>query len=128
MTRINLIPPRQLSGKHLVAEYRELPRVFGLVRRAQARGEQPYAYRNYDRYVLGKGHVKFFYTRLRYLVRRYDELVQEMRNRGYQPNYAEPQTDDIGPQWFGDWLPRDEDIETNMGRLRERDAKHYCAK
>lgn len=38
MTRINLIPPSELHYKHLVAEYRELPRVFGLVRRAQANG------------------------------------------------------------------------------------------
>lgn len=127
MTRINVISPRKLSNKHLVAEYRELPRVFGLVRRAIARGETAtFTYRNYDRYVLGKGHVRFFYTRLRYLVRRYDALVQEMLRRGYKPNYVAAQAHGIGPQWFGDWLPTSADVETNMARLRERDPHHYA--
>lgn len=125
MTRINCIDVKRLSGKHLVAEYRELPRVFGLVRRAQQRGEQP------DRsgtYTMGKGHVRFFYARLRWLVKRHDELVREMRRRGYQPRYTEPQTDGIGVEWFGSWTPMAADKLTNMARLRERDAKHYCAK
>ena len=126
MTRINCIPVKRLSSKHLVAEYRELPRVFGLVRRAQRRGETP-SIGMADRYTMGKGHVRFFYARLRWLVRRYDELVREMRRRGYQPRYAEPRTDDIAVTWFGDWSPTPADIETNMVRLRERDAKHYCA-
>ncbi|ENT03393.1 hypothetical protein C038_02848 [Brucella sp. 63/311] len=41
MTRINCIPPAELTGPHLVAEYRELPRVFALVRAAIQRGEAP---------------------------------------------------------------------------------------
>lgn len=41
MTRINVIEPSRLSDQHLGAEYRELPRVFGLVRDAIARGERP---------------------------------------------------------------------------------------
>jgi len=31
MTRINCAPKKELSDKHLAAEYRELPRIFGLV-------------------------------------------------------------------------------------------------
>jgi len=34
MTRINLVDPSTLHSKHLLAEYRELPRVFGLVQQA----------------------------------------------------------------------------------------------
>jgi deoxyribonuclease (pyrimidine dimer) len=41
MTRINVVPPRELTRQHLIAEYRELPRVFGLVKKAAARGERP---------------------------------------------------------------------------------------
>jgi len=33
MTRINCIPVTELHNKHLVAEYRELPRIFKLARR-----------------------------------------------------------------------------------------------
>lgn len=32
MTRINLLPPAQLADQHLIAEYRELPRIFTLVK------------------------------------------------------------------------------------------------
>jgi hypothetical protein len=39
MTRINCIDPALLSDKHLGAEYRELPRIFNLVRDAIKRGE-----------------------------------------------------------------------------------------
>ncbi|MBP7000765.1 pyrimidine dimer DNA glycosylase/endonuclease V [Amaricoccus sp.] len=41
MTRINVVPPEELSRAHLVAEYRELPRVFGMVRAMIARGLDP---------------------------------------------------------------------------------------
>ena len=46
MTRINGIPPQELTGPHLVAEYRELPRIFALVRAAAARGARPEDPRN----------------------------------------------------------------------------------
>jgi hypothetical protein len=38
MTRINCIPVEEPSAPHLVAEYRALPRVFALARKAAARG------------------------------------------------------------------------------------------
>ena len=36
MTRINCIPVEELSTPHLIAEYRELPRVFALAHNAAA--------------------------------------------------------------------------------------------
>ena len=63
MTRINLVHPSELHRKHLVAEFRELPRVFSLARKAQYdmhKRSQP------NEYTLGKGHVIFWYTRLQY--------------------------------------------------------------
>lgn len=33
MTRINLVHVKELADQHLMAEYRELPRVFGAVRK-----------------------------------------------------------------------------------------------
>ena len=36
MTRINLLPPSQLADQHLIAEWRELPRIFGLVKKKLA--------------------------------------------------------------------------------------------
>ncbi|CUW45036.1 endonuclease V [Brucella vulpis] len=78
MTRINCIPPAELTGPHLVAEYRELPRVFALVRAAIQRGEAPQDPRNPQQYTLGAGHVRFFYARLGYLAKRQAALIAEM--------------------------------------------------
>ena len=33
MTRINLINPEKLTDQHLLAEYRELPRIFWILRK-----------------------------------------------------------------------------------------------
>lgn len=41
MTRVNVVDPSLLSDKHLGAEYRELPRVFGEVKRKIAMGAKP---------------------------------------------------------------------------------------
>lgn len=79
MTRINCIPPAELTGPHLIAEYRELPRVFALVKAAIQRGETTTDRRNPPAYTLGTGHVRFFYMRLGYLAKRQASLVAEMQ-------------------------------------------------
>lgn len=60
MTRINLVPPEELSRQHLVAEYRELPRIFALVRAAQGKGLKPANIKAPAVYVLGRGTKKQF--------------------------------------------------------------------
>ena len=121
MTRINCVPVEELSGPHLVAEYRELPRVFALALRASQRKDftQPPAY------TLGKGHLLFFYTRLGYLVKRHAQLIEEMKRRGYKPGFPgmDPsQYPDIPSSWWADWQPTEEAIAMNRQRIRERNA------
>jgi deoxyribonuclease (pyrimidine dimer) len=36
------------------------------------------------KYVLGKGHIKFFKNKLLYLSKRHEIIKEEMRNRGFQ--------------------------------------------
>lgn len=125
MTRINVVDPGELHVKHLVAEYRELPRVFGAVRRAVKAGKRPDDF-NVPAYVLGTGHVRFFYTRLSYLARRQRQLVEEMRRRGYRPRYLKSlrtEFNDIPKEWWGDWHPTPEAIAINLARLQERAPK-----
>lgn len=74
MTRINLVPPEELHRLHLIAEYRELPRVFSLAREGV---EIP------ETYTFGHGHVKFFYNKLWFITLRHRLLVLEMERRGY---------------------------------------------
>lgn len=109
---INVIEPSRLSDKHLGAEYRELPRVFGLVR-----GERPNDPRNPAQYVLGTGPVRFFYPRLGYLL-----LGEECRSRGRAVNFGNP-TDlitGIPADWFGYWAPDAAAQALNIDRVNQR--------
>lgn len=119
MTRINCVPVHELSGAHLVAEYRELPRVFALAQKAAIRGgfSQPAAY------TLGKGHLLFFYTRLGYLARRHLELIGEMKRRGYKPSFPgveRGQFPGIPDAFWGDWEPTPDALRLNRMRIAER--------
>jgi len=55
MTRINVVHPRELVDKHLLAEYRELPRVFALAHSWWMQGGNPNKLP--IQYTLGEGHV-----------------------------------------------------------------------
>lgn len=119
MTRINCVPVEELTGPHLVAEYRELPRVFALAAKAASRGNliQP------ANYTLGKGHMLFFYTRLEYLARRHRQLVEEMKRRGYKPSFEgvrREQFPDIPESCWNDWAPTEEALALNRQRISER--------
>lgn len=121
MTRINCVPVEELGGPHLVAEYRELPRVFALAQKAYLRGSftQP------REYTLGKGHLLFFYTRLGYLAKRHAELIAEMKRRGYRPAFSGIQREDyasLPDHYWGDWAPSPEALELNRARIRARSA------
>lgn len=121
MTRINCVPVEELSGPHLVAEYRELPRVLGLVQKALERGPIAAA----PSYTLGTGHLRFFYTRLGYLARRHGELVSEMRRRGYRPTFEGIRREDfpgIADEYWADWTPTDEAVRINRLRIQERNS------
>jgi len=121
MTRINCIPPEELTGRHLVAEYRELPRIFGLVEKAITRGENPNDPRNPTTYRLGTGHVRFFYSRLQWLLQRQRSLIEEMMKRGYQPTHdATGLGEGIPMEWWGDWSPDEHSMMINRERIAER--------
>lgn len=128
MTRINLINPAQLTDKHLMAEYRELPRVFTAVRKAITQGKQPGDFAIPPHYKLGTGHVTFFYDKLRYLRRRYKACITELEDRGVNIDhnlYMQVLADSMElitdyPEWANLYNPRPEDIYLNMARLARR--------
>ena len=118
MTRINCVPPSELCRQHLIAEYRELPRVFKQARRAWDNGldlKIPHTYR------LGVGHVRFFYDKMSYLRRRHATLCDEMKRRGYRTNIC---CDDMGfdvPIYMQcDWTPTKEAMKVNRKRIQKR--------
>ena len=125
MTRINLVEPHQLTDKHLMAEYRELPRIFTAVLKLQAQGKTPADVTIPDHYVLGKGHVKFFYDKIPWLRLRYVVLERELVRRKFNLdetlfNEVCINTLTIELHWCRDYRPRHEDIYLNIVRLCKR--------
>ena len=129
MTRINVVPEDTLTNKHLSGEFHEVVRVFNLVRKCIARGDNPHIP---PEYTLGKGHVLFFYNKLGYISERYLRLALELSYRawstGRTPSVNIPQVlsvieqarNDIPEVWWGEYQPTQAAIDINRQRLRER--------
>jgi deoxyribonuclease (pyrimidine dimer) len=84
MTRINAgIPPANLTDQHLLAEHREITRVWTLSRNRNPKCVIP------AKFTLGKGHVIFFYDKHMYTYIRYKQLYRECIKRGFNvQNYC----------------------------------------
>jgi deoxyribonuclease (pyrimidine dimer) len=83
MTRVNLVPPTELHDQHLFAEWRELKMIpKSLARSLAAYGAEKVLEHIPPEYVLGKGHVSFFYDKGYYLTARYSQLCVELHRRG----------------------------------------------
>lgn len=124
MTRINVVPVKQLSRQHLVAEYREITRLPKNLDKSLNR-EKPFSMSEIpSEYVLGKGHVKFFYDKMKFLKNRFEQLVKEMNDRGYVTNFNDSSIfSNCEPRWFNDYVPTVEAIELNQKRIEERTKK-----
>lgn len=120
MTRINLVPPKELTGKHLVAEYRELPRIFNLVRKKVSKKQSPKDCKIPELYKLGTGHVLFFYNKLSFLKDRQTQLIKEMQSRGYHTSFTTPDVSDIPDEWLGYYEPTPEALAINRQRIQDR--------
>lgn len=111
MTRVNVVHPEALTDQHLLAEHRELPRIFPLARAALERGDTS----GPERYTMGAGHVRFFYTRTAWLATRHRALTAECERRGFKVRHGE-----LVPLESVDWSPDDDDMAVNLERLREK--------
>lgn len=122
MTRINCIDPSLLSREHLISEYRELPRAFTYIKNAIARGESPTDKRNPSNYVLGTGHVRFFYNKAKWLLKRQQSIITEGLCRGYDLQHTDPSDLIVGipDEWCNDWTPTEIDINLNISRINKR--------
>lgn len=123
MTRVNLVPPSELVDKHLIAEYRELPRIFSLIRSYSKdlnrhRKVDPLP----DSFRLGKGHVRFFYDKGLFLINRQKALVDEMKRRGFRAQFNSfgRLTRRIPKHLMGDYIPTPQDIQTSRDRIEAR--------
>ena len=128
MTRVNCVPVETLCDQHLLAEYRELPRIFRLVSKAIERGESPDDPKNPETYRLGRGHCRFFYGKLGYLSRRWGEVYNELDRRLFNLSFKHDIKDTWGPvipgPWWGDWEPTPEAVMLCTNRVMVRMPEH----
>ncbi|QJT71724.1 endonuclease [Shewanella phage Thanatos-1] len=123
MTRINLTKVSTLSDQHLMIEYRELPRVLGLLDKHLAKGTKLSVILKGKptNYTMGTGHVKFFYDKLVFLKNRHLELVQELHSRGFSIQYVNPlQIEKYPIALQQDYVPTPEAIAISQQRLNEK--------
>lgn len=122
MTRINLVNPGELSDQHLVAEYREIFMVGSSLQRSMKSKSWSKTINNITKdFTLNKGHVTFFYNKGKYLEKRYQKLVSEMKKRGMNPD---PDRKFKKNQWpkklYNDWRPKQKDYEIIRKRIDEK--------
>lgn len=119
MTRINIgIPPKKLSRQHLIAEHREIVRIPNTIKTGKARVEGIPA-----EFTLGKGHVKFFYDKLKYLHLRYEALYEECTARGYNMTYFGNAFEGLPEHLYNDYKPTRAAVNLIKERIRERGGK-----
>ena len=116
MTRINVgIPPAELTDKHLLAEHREIKRIPNCI----AKGKY-----NMDgipkRFKLGKGHVKFFYDKLYYLLIRYLKLYRECKKRGFNVQCYVKAWKDLPTELMNNYKPTSVDRKIVQERINEK--------
>jgi deoxyribonuclease (pyrimidine dimer) len=117
MTRVNVVPVAELTDQHLMAEYREIVHV-----PANARRSNPLNYKSSTQYTLNKGHVLFFFNKKRFLLNRWDQLIAELRLRGYNidPDGRTVHWAELDRWEQVDWEPDAQAMRTNRERLEER--------
>lgn len=123
MTRINSdVDPKKLMDQHLMAEYRELPMVLASLRRSlKTQSEREVLKKIPPRFTLNRGHVLFFYNKLTFLRNRYDRLVNELNNRGYQLDQGRTlDLSGIPSKFFNDWIATNADNAVLEQRIKEK--------
>ena len=149
MTRINLVPPAELMDQHLFAEFREIKMIPKSLRRSLTAVKNAYVkrrelgYANRFRvqlvaertvlakvppeYVLGTGHVSFFYDKGMYLQVRYAQLKNELCVRGvnfdrealFDSDHIFGKLPDVFNKWYN---PTPEALALVRQRIKERIA------
>lgn len=126
MTRINVVPVKELMDQHLLAEIREITRLPKNLQQSLNRKSKPFSESEISpEYVLGKGHVKFFLNKFKWLEKRFEELLEECDSREFNVNYRDSSIFSNVPfKYYGDYKVTSNALALNRERIKERiDAK-----
>ena len=112
MTRINVVLVKELSDQHLLAEYRELPRC--IKQRINIQNAP-------KKYCLGTGHIKWAASHIKFLLKRFYQICNEMKYRGFNTNFSAEELNALaiylGKDIYSDYIITKKDIELNKERL-----------
>lgn len=117
------MPVEELCREHLVAEYREITRLPNNLVKSLNRKSKPFNPHKEipPEYVLGKGHVKFFYDKMLFLEKRFVQLVNEMNKRGYTTNFTDSKIfARFSVGFYNDYKPTAQALELNRERIADR--------
>ena len=119
MTRINTgIKPSLLCNQHLLAEHREIKRIPNQISKGKfTLNGIP------SEFKLGSGHVKFFYDKLLYLKKRYEDLYSECLNRNLNVTYYGDAWNNLPKELMNDYQPTERDRLILVERINERLTK-----
>ena len=120
MTRINLVPPVELMDQHLVAEYREIRLLTENLRRSFRSKNGMSKDKIPASFTLMKGHILFFKDKGKYIHKRYKQLQQEMKRRGFEPQFPEIDVTVWPKGFFNDWKPSKRDCDLVRKRIAEK--------
>ncbi len=112
MVRVNILNPKFLSDQHLVAEYLEIMMLAGYAKKHTELKDIPESYR------LGKGHIKFFKNKFKYLKQRHEKIKDEMKKRGFKAN--KNLVIKLNKEYHEDWSAGKKDKEIIKRRLIEK--------
>jgi deoxyribonuclease (pyrimidine dimer) len=125
MTRINLVKVEDLADQHLFAEWREIKMIVPAAKRSvYAKPISKILEKICPVYTLNAGHVTFFYNKLPFLKERFDELTDELHQRGFNISPFNFETDDYifisGKFKQYNWRPTKRDKQVNIERISQR--------
>ena len=114
MTRINVVPVEELCDQHLLAEWRELPRMRAYAEKTSAKASEIPL-----RYTLGEGHMKFFLDKGVFLEQRHAKLTEELLRRGF--NLMNTNRFEMSAKYGKKaYVPDLESLSINRARILER--------
>jgi hypothetical protein len=127
MTRVNVVPPKELCNQHLMAEYREMPRLLKNLKSSLNRKSSPFSMSEIsNEYILGSGHVKFFFDKFQFLYIRHKIITKELLLRNY--NLSMPNLSDVflevDKKWFNNYEPDANALRLNRERIKIRMPKN----
>lgn len=101
MTRINsAIPVRCLTDEHLLAEHREIKRLPYCLNKWNRKRRVP------EKFTLGRGHVIFFFDKMKFIYESYLEVRDECIRRGFDvEDYSRNWSEFIISEYWNDYEP-----------------------